>query len=151
MAAVINIYPAFLLGEGDGTFDMNGDTFNLALMGAAHSYNSAHDRWSNVSANEIANGNGYTTGGLAITPSYTRNASVVTFDLTDAIWTASGAGITAYHAVLRKVGTANGIVDALVATIILNDSGGAQAVSATAGNEFRVLWNASGVYTKTLV
>lgn len=50
----------------------------------------AHDFWNDVSANEVANGNGYTTGGETAagkTITYDSASDQVRWDLTDITWT----------------------------------------------------------------
>lgn len=55
--------------------------------------------------NEVANGNGYTTGGVSVgSGTYVNSSGLQTFDVNDASWTASGAGITARYAVLYTTG-----------------------------------------------
>jgi len=47
--------------------DMNSDSFKIALMNTSFAFNPAtHANWADVSANEIASGNGYTTGGQVL-------------------------------------------------------------------------------------
>jgi hypothetical protein len=85
--------------------DWASDTFKVALF--TNSYTPAQDTdelYSAISANEVANGNGYTTGGNSITPSlptYTAAGNISTFDASDpAVWTGSGAGFTFRYAVV---------------------------------------------------
>jgi hypothetical protein len=76
---------------------INGDTFKLILMAAGFSFSRAdHATYADVSASELANIYGYTTGGqpltgLAIEESDLTNKAVASFN--DAVWTADGGSI----------------------------------------------------------
>lgn len=126
--------------------------FRLALVSSAWTPNDATDElWSVASANEIANGNGYTTGGATpATISLTQTSGVVKFTWSTAVvWTASGSGIPAWRrAVLYYLGTLNGKVNPLVAHF-LGDSTPADIPLTTSGNTITITPNASGVLTIT--
>ena len=86
----------------DGTFDLNTDSFKIALFTSASNIGASSTTYAGLT-NEVANGNGYTTGGNSVTGSLS-GTTTVTFDTTDpAVWTASGAGFTARWAVLYEV------------------------------------------------
>lgn len=125
--------------------------FRLALVSSAWTPNNATDElWAVASGSEIANGQGYTTGGL--TPasiSLGQTAGVVKFTFNPVIWTATGTGIPAWRrAVLYYLGTLNGKVNPLVAHM-LGDSAPADVPLTTAGNTLTITPNASGVITLT--
>lgn len=91
---------------------------------------------------EVANGNGYTTGGNAVTTtSSTTTAGVLKLILTSpAVWTASGAGFSFQYAVL--VDTTAGV------NVAYWDYGASQAVAA--GETVTVtLDGTNGVFTAT--
>lgn len=122
----------------DGTLDWNTDTFNIALVTSAYTFSAAHTVWADASANEVANGNGYTTGGAALTTSMDNtklDASDVTF---------SGLDKTFRGAIVYKVGTANTLVNPLVGYILF-DNTPADVVSA--GTDFVAIWDALGVFS----
>jgi hypothetical protein len=77
---------------------------------------------------------------VACAPTWANAAGTETFDVADAQWTASGAGITARFAVLYSVTSGD-----LIAFSIL-DSAPAD-VSVSAGNTLTVQINAAGVFT----
>ena len=86
----------------DGTFDLNTDSFKIALFTSASNIGASSTTYAGLT-NEVASGNGYTTGGNSVTGSLS-GTTTVTFDTTDpAVWTASGAGFTARYAVLYEV------------------------------------------------
>lgn len=126
--------------------------FRLALVTSTWTPNNATDElWAVASANELANGNGYTTGGA--TPaaiSLTQTGGVVKFTWsTPVTWTASGGSIPAWRrAVLYYLGTLNGKVNPLVAHF-LGDSTPADVPATTSGNTLTVTPNASGVLAIT--
>jgi hypothetical protein len=112
--------------------------FKIALFTSTSNIGAASTTYAGVT-NEVANANGYTTGGNAVTGSLS-GTTTVTFDVTDpTAWTASGGSITARFAVLYEVA-------GNVLAYCLLDSAPAD-VTATAGNTLTVVINASGVFT----
>ena len=125
--------------------------FRLALVSSAWTpVNSTDELWAVASANEIATGNGYTTGGLN-PPSIVLNqtAGVVKFTSNPAVWTASGTGIPAWRrAVLYYLGTLNSKVNPIVGHF-LGDLTPADIPLTTSPNTLTVTMNASGILTIT--
>lgn len=77
----------------DGTFDLDTHSFKIALCGASQALAanftgaSTDCRYADLT-NEIANGNGYTTGGNALASvTWTESGGTVTFDAADPQWT----------------------------------------------------------------
>lgn len=94
MAVTLTFYDHFLESLGDGTLDMDTDTFKLALLDNTHIFNAANTVFADVSGDEIAAGNGYVAGGNTLTTvTYAQTAGVVKFDSDDIIFTASGGPI----------------------------------------------------------
>jgi hypothetical protein len=75
--------------------DVENDTLKAILMTTGFTFDPETDStYADVSASEIANGNGYTTGGQALTSVAASLAGgVVTIDCDDPTWTASGGAI----------------------------------------------------------
>lgn len=122
----------------DGTFDLNSDTMKIALFQSTSNIGSGSTTYAGLT-NEVANGNGYTTGGNSVTGSLS-GTTTVTFDVSDpTAWTASGGSITARFAVLYEV-------SGNVICYCLLDSTPAD-VTATSGNTLTITINASGVFT----
>lgn len=136
-----DIYPSFKEYMADGTIDLDGDTFKIALLNNTHTYASTDAVWADVSAEE-ASGTGYTTGGAALTSvTWTRSGDTVTFDAADAAWTT--ASFTARYAVIYDDTVTTPVADPLVCFI---DFGADKTV--TAGT-FTVQFNASGIFSLT--
>ena len=106
-------YNSFREKLGEGDFDLSGTSvnFTMSLHTSAASANATNPVLSTYAsiANEVANGNGYTTGGASVT---SRTwASVATnkyrFDSTAVIWTATGGTIpNVKYAIIYKSGGA---------------------------------------------
>src|SRR5688500_13139529 len=88
----------------NGTFDLDTDTFKMALFLSTSNLGAASTTYAGVT-NEHANANGYTTGGIAVTLSL-AGTTTVTVDVSTAVpvWTASGGSITARFAAIYEVG-----------------------------------------------
>ena len=121
----------------DGTFDFDTDSFQMALFLSTSNIGAASTTYAGLT-NEVANANGYSTGGKALTMSVT-GTTTVTVDCDDQTWTASGGSITARFAVIYEV--AGNVV-----AYCLLDSTPAD-VTATDGNTLTVQINASGIFT----
>ena len=122
----------------DGTFDLNSDTFKMALFLSTSYIGASGTTYAGVT-NEHSNANGYTTGGIAVTLTLSGTTTVTVDISSDPVWTASGGSITARYAVIYEV-SGNVLCYALL------DSAPAD-VTATTGNTLTVAANASGVFT----
>lgn len=77
--------------------DFSSDTFKIILMASGFTFDpDTHHGYADVSASELANGNGYTTGGntlagVVVTENDTTNLCEITWNNTT--WTASGGNI----------------------------------------------------------
>ena len=97
---------------GDGTIDLDaGDAyFSVVLLDSGHTPALTHSTYADISADEVANGNGYTTGGdICASTTWTESSGTVTFDAADPSWTASGGSIAARYAVLVHVAAGSGV------------------------------------------
>lgn len=106
--------------------------------------------WAVASANEIANGQGYTTGGIALSSvALSQSAGTVKFTSASAVWTATGTGIPAFrYLVLYYLGTLNSKVNPLVA-YALGDSTPADVPLTTATNTLTFTPSGSGILAAT--
>lgn len=135
----------------DGTFDIDDATnWKMAIFLSTSNANDltlAAPIYGNLT-NEHANGNGYTTGGVALTNvTFGRSGQVLTFDCDNAVWNASGGSIVGRFGVIYKNDTVNSVVKPALCVFLL-DSAPAD-VTATTGNSLTVAINASGVITIT--
>jgi hypothetical protein len=153
MAVTINHYDQFVEVMGDMAAGYTGygtDSIRAALMTSTHSFTAANTLWSQVSANQIPTGNGYTqtTGAadgkaLASVTSTQPAAGTWMFDAADVTWTASGGPIplsgNCQHCVLFD--------DTLTTPLnglMFNINFGATQ-SAGDGTNFVITWNANGI------
>jgi hypothetical protein len=105
---------------GDGTIDLDTDSFKAALYTSASNI-SVNSTIIGGVTNEVAQTNGYITGGVALfLPDYT----LAVWKTGSATWIASTGTIVAKWMAIYKDGTANGIVSPIVGFLTL-DSGGA--------------------------
>ena len=96
--------------------------------------------------NETANGNGYLTGGVAITGiSWTNAAGVETFTFTSPAWSASGGNIVGRFLVIYKNATVNTIVKPLLCVCLLDTA--PADITIVNGTTTTITINASGVFT----
>lgn len=121
----------------NGDFDIDSDTFKIALFTSSSNIGASSTTYAGLT-NEVANANGYTTGGASTTMSLS-GTTTVTVDCSDVAWTASGGSITARFAVLYEVG-------GKVLAYCLLDSTPAD-VTVTSGNTLTIQIHANGVFT----
>lgn len=122
----------------NGTFDIDTDSWKCALFLSTSNIGAASTTYAGVT-NEHANGNGYTTGGIAVTLTLAGTTTVTVDIATDPTWTASGGAITARFAVIYEVG-------GNVLCYSTLDSAPAD-VSVADGQQLTVAAHASGVFT----
>jgi len=122
----------------DGTFDIDTDSFKMALFLSTSNIGASSTTYAAVTG-EHANANGYTTGGIAVALTLAGTTTVTVDITTDPAWTASGGSIVARFAVIYEVG-------GNVLCYCLLDSTPAD-VTATDGNTLTVAAHASGVFT----
>jgi hypothetical protein len=83
-------------------YNMPSDSFKVALVTSASNIGASSTTWAGVTG-EVAAGNGYSTGGIAVTLVLSGTTSVTVSFAADPVWTASGGSIVARTAVLYKV------------------------------------------------
>ena len=142
MAVSITLYNHTAKLFADGSL-ASGDTYKVKLLSAA-TFDATHTTLAATGGTEATSGTGYTSGGQAL-----ANVSVTTvttndakFDADDLTWTASGGSITASYAILYND------TDADDPPIAFIDFDGSQ--SAGDGTDFKIVWNASGIFTFTV-
>lgn len=111
---------------------------------------SGHHLYSDISASEIANGNGYTTGGAALA-NKAKNAITngFNFDSDDVVWTASGGNIPAWRTAAMYVsGTLWGKTNPLIGAFV-GDASPADIPATTTGNNLTLVAPAAGWFDKS--
>lgn len=136
MAITTTVYGAALDHLTDADVDWVAATINVTLH--TSSYIPAQDTHATTAdlTNEVANGNGYTTGGVALankTSAYTAGTNTQKLDADDIAWT--GASFTFRYAVIAK---STGELLAYV------DFGGDETASS---GRVDITWNANGILT----
>ena len=143
MAVTISLYnhTAARFAEGlNSVVAVAGDDYRVMLCTSA-TFNAANTTLAGVTKVEVANANGYTTGGALLgTPAVTTVATNgAKFDAADVSWTATGGPITASYAILYN-DTDSG--DPPLAFI---DFG--QSESAGDTTDFLIVWDSNGIFT----
>lgn len=139
----INAYTSFISAMGSGSFDLANDTFKVLLTTSSYSPSALHDFLDDIT-NEVANGGGYTTGGITVTPTWSESGGTYTFDFADLQWTGTGAGFTAHYWVLYK-DTGVAATSPLMFYGLLDNTPQSVTVADTQNLNFAV--NASGIFT----
>jgi len=111
----------------------------LALVTSSYTFSAAHTVWADVSTNEVATGDGYTTGGVALA---SLSVNSTRFDSTDPTWAALTKVFR--YGVLFINDTVNGIVKPLIGCILFDTT---PANITVTGGPFVVTWDAAGIIT----
>ncbi len=100
-----------------------------------------HESYADLT-NEVANGNGYTTGGATLAnKALATSTTVLTFDADDVSW--ANSTITARYAVIYDASPSAAADKKLLAYV---DFG---ADKSSSSGTFQITWNASGIFTIT--
>lgn len=125
--------------------------YRAVLITSAFTPNNAtNELYATISGNELATGNGYTAGGVALTGvTLTNTAGVITFTSSPFVWTASGSGIPAWrYCYVYYIGTLNGKVNPLICYFI-GDSAPADIPLTTSPNTITASPNVAGIISAT--
>jgi hypothetical protein len=127
---------------GDGSIDLDTDTFKCVLCTASYTPNrSTQSDYGDVS-NELTTGAGYTSGGATLTNvAWGQVSGTATFDCEDIAWTASGGPIGPCRVAVIYDDTSSG--DLLLCYCVLDSSD----VTVTDGNDLTIQIHTSGVFT----
>lgn len=153
MVVSIDHFDQFVELMGDFATTYGGwpnDTLIIAMMNSTHAFAATDTSFSDVSANQIAAGNGYTQADgagagetLASVTSSQPSAGVWMLDAADASWTASGGSIPSSGDCTDAVVFDDTITSPANALMFDIDFGGAQ--SAGVGTDFVISWDANGI------
>lgn len=123
----------------NGQFDIDSDTFKVALVTSSSNITTASTTFAGVT-NEVATANGYTAGGVTVSPLALSGTTSVTVKFgTNPSWTASGGSIVARWAVLYEVGG-----DVLGFCLLDSTPGD---VTVTSGNSLTIDGTTSAIFT----
>jgi hypothetical protein len=119
-----------------GTAGSTADTCKVMLSNTAGDVAQTLATRSQVT--EIANGNGYATGGISIANVGTRSSGTFTMQGSQCVWTSSGAGMAQFRYVILYNDTPSAPADPLIASW---DYG--SGLTLLAGETFTVKFNAA--------
>lgn len=123
----------------NGQFDMDSDTFKVALFTSSSNIATSSTTYAGVT-NQVAAANGYSTGGVTVSPLALSGTTSVTVKFgTNPSWTASGGSIVARFAVLYEVG------GDVVAFCLLDSTPG--DVTVTSGNSLTIDGTTNAIFT----
>jgi hypothetical protein len=141
------LFEEFALNLGNGDHNMGSDNFSVILITTLPTAADASpDR---ADYTECSAGGSYSTGGIALTESWTEAAGVGTFDFTnDPEWAAAASSPTNIKAALIVNDTHASTRDA-VGFIDMTTDAGTTAISMVDG-KVKIVANPSGVFTLTI-
>ncbi len=148
MAVTLKFYGQFHLNLLNNKFnadlEASGTVVKAVLLTDAYTFNQdTHESYADISASEVANGNGYTTGGLTLTNKSASYASrVTTYDADDPTWAATS--ITAKYCVLVFYTPAAAADKKLILCLDFGEN------KTTSANTFEVDWDTGGIWTMTV-
>lgn len=139
----INLMGGETAGE-TAKIDFLSDTHKAALFTATYSPAQDTDELYSGLTNEVANGNGYTTGGNTCanpTIAYTAGTNTAKFDADDpATWTASGAGFAFRYVVVYDSTT----------SVLIGYCDYGSTLTLNAGDTFTFSFDTAGIFTTTV-
>ena len=147
MAVSITKYTSYVpyVHTGEINLDDTGK-IKLALVTSGYTFSAAHTIWdpgtndaADPSYNEVAAGDGYAAGGVALSG---LSVNATRFDADDAVWT--GLTKTFRGGVLYLNDTYKTIVRPLIAYILFDTTPNDIVM---VGTDFNVTWDASGIIT----
>ena len=151
MAVVTHTYDHTFDLIGAGTVK-EGDTFKAILLNNSFTFTATNTLLTQINTNEVANGNGYTTGGVTLSSVVLLNGAPgspwkIDFDDLNPGWTASGGSIGPYRWFVIYDDTVTSPADAILWAVDLDDTPG--TFTAADGAQIKITLNASGFATIT--
>lgn len=119
------LYSPAVKSISQAAINLSSDTIIMALVTSAYTPSDAHSAWSSASATEVATGNGYTAGGIALT-SQTNNlaGAVVTFTSSAVTWASPFSATCKYALLVKRAAGALAGTDLLIGYVDLSSGGG---------------------------
>ena len=140
-------YTKAVLEMGQGAFNLGSDTYIMALFTSSYTPAPNSDAvWSDISANEVATGGGYTAGGAVLSGvTWTQSTATNTFTCTAPTWSSFTATFK-YAVIVRRAGGSVTGTDKLLCYFDANSGGGSVTGG---GGTLTITPNASGIFTAT--
>ena len=139
------LFEEFAREEGEGVHDFSADTLKVGLVDntVTPTASDATPRWSDYSANEVSTSGGYTADGETLTNvTWLEADGVATLDADNISLAQNSEGFTdAYWGIIYNSSATNGEAIGFI------DLGG--PVSEQSG-PVAIIWNVSGIFTKTI-
>jgi hypothetical protein len=127
----------------EANISVGADAVKCALSNTAYTYVATHKYFDaapfSTAWTELGTANGYTAGGVAPGAQAITSAQTTSWTMANAVWTASGAGISATSAVVYDSTPGAGIKP-LISYVLFGGT-----VTAAAGATLTIAWNASGI------
>ena len=141
MAVTHKLYGPAMKNILDGTVDLDGHTFKVALMSSGFSFDQDHENWAQVSTGEISSTGDY-DGGITLPiastdMTYSGGVSTVICS-SETVFSTEGT-ISAHHAVVY-----GSTSDKLISAV---DFGGGEA---SVDGEYKITWTDSKLFTITV-
>lgn len=139
----INFYNLAIMDGLEGNSDYDTNTFKAELYNSTHTFTAANTQRSDISANALASGNGYTNPGQDLVSNALSQpvAGTTMWDANDVTWTASGGSIGPADDCVIYNDTSTSPVDSLVCSI---DFGASE--TAGSGTDFKITFHANGIF-----
>jgi len=141
------VYDEFLATIGQKVVSLNGvDQVKMALFLSTSNCGSQSLVTAQYATltNQVANANGYATGGVVVATTWTQAGGTFTFNCANGVWNASGGSITARFAVLYDNASPN---KDLICYCLLDST--PADVTATDGNSLTIQINVNGCFQGT--
>ena len=110
MAITTKWYGQAMLKMATGSIDLDTDTFKMLLATSSYTPNLDTDDFRNDVTAEVANGNGYATGGVtlaSVAVTYDATSNQVRMDVADPSWTFTASTTWRYAVVYKSRGGAS--------------------------------------------
>lgn len=141
---VAKMYGNMLLKALNKEIDWDSETIKVMLCTSSYTPDQDTHIYKSSITNEVASGDGYTTGGAALankTIGYTAGTNVIKLDADDCVWTASS--ITARYAVFYDDSPATDATKPLLGYVDF------EADKVSASGTFTITHDAAGIFTST--
>lgn len=141
-----NMLGGMTAGETQRFFDILSNTLKVMLTTASYVPDIDNHKFKSSITNELPAAGGYVAGGATLanpTLSYNAATNTLTFDADDVVWAASTLSNARYAIIYNNRAAA----DADRELIGIIDFG---ANMSSAGVDFRIVWNASGIFKITI-